>query len=192
MGECEQWQHHQKLWRQKRKVVLDLAKISFSGNSTNLQLAPWFFALDHTNYSRWIPIYIRDMKSLPDSIKCDLKKYWVISKTHNKFSSLPIDQVHEQNNKIVKGAGGVIGLTDNPVAFTRWMVAGPEQARLLSEFEGQFIEENNPDGSKHHEQSLSSQEIFKKHVSNLFTTMSSMGNPFMDDCPELLALDSRN
>ena len=155
-------------------------------------LAPWFFALDHINYSRWIPIHIRDMKSLPDSIKCDMKKYWVISKTHNKFSSMPIDQVHEQNNKIVKGSGGAIGLTDNPVAFRRWMVAGPEQARLLSEFEGQFMEEDSPDGFEHHEQNLSSQELFKKHVSNLFTTMSSMGNPFMDDCPELLALDSRN
>ena len=155
-------------------------------------LAPWFFALDHINYSRWIPIHIRDMKSLPDSIKCDLKKYWVISKTHNKFSSMPIDQVHEQNNKIVKGSGGAIWLTDNPVAFRRWMIAGPEQARLLSEFEGQFMEEDSPDGFEHHEQNLSSQELFKKQVSNLFTTMSSMGNPFMDDCPELLALDSRN
>ena len=26
-------------------------------------LAPWFFALDRTNYSRWIPVHIRDMQS---------------------------------------------------------------------------------------------------------------------------------
>ena len=72
------------------------------------------------------------------------------------------------------------------------MVAESEQASLLSEFEGQFMEENDPDGFKRHEQGLSSQYIFKKHVNNLFTTISSMGNPFMDDCPELLALESRN
>ena len=53
-----------------------------------------------------------DMKSLPDSIKCDLKKLWVIPKTHNKFSSMPIDQIHEQNNQRVKGSGGAIGLID--------------------------------------------------------------------------------
>ena len=70
------------------------------------------------------------MKSLPDHVRSDLMKIWVISKTHNKFSSMPIDQVHEQNNKLVKGSGGAIGLTENPVAFRRWMVAGPEQARL--------------------------------------------------------------
>ena len=30
----------------------------------------------------------------------------------NKFSSMPIDQVHEQDNKRVKGSGGAIGLID--------------------------------------------------------------------------------
>ncbi len=31
-------------------------------------LVPWFFALDHQNYSRWISVHIRDMESLPASI----------------------------------------------------------------------------------------------------------------------------
>ena len=75
-------------------------------------LIPWFFALDHTNYSRWVPIHIRDMKLLPDHVRSDLMKFLVISsKTHNKFSLM---QVHEQNNKLVKGSGGAIGLTENP------------------------------------------------------------------------------
>ena len=37
-------------------------------------LAPWFFALDHINYARWIPIHIRDMKSLPATVQDKLKK----------------------------------------------------------------------------------------------------------------------
>lgn len=55
-------------------------------------LAPWFFfALDHVNYSRWIPIHIRDMKSLPPGVKEQLlKDFWVIQKTQNKFNSLPL------------------------------------------------------------------------------------------------------
>jgi hypothetical protein len=32
------------------------------------ELAPFFFALDHVNYSRWMPVHIRDMKSLPDRL----------------------------------------------------------------------------------------------------------------------------
>lgn len=74
-------------------------------------LTPWFFALDRTNYARWIPIHIRDMKSLPVNIKEDFARCWVVSKTSNRFSSMPIDQCHEQNNELVKGSGGAIGLT---------------------------------------------------------------------------------
>ncbi|KAL9968945.1 hypothetical protein ACROYT_G021097 [Oculina patagonica] len=45
-------------------------------------LAPWFFALDHTNYARWLPIHIRDMKCLPGAVQDDLKNLcWVISKS---------------------------------------------------------------------------------------------------------------
>ena len=57
------------------------------------------------------------------------------------------------------------------------MVAGPETARVLQEFESQLKGETNVDEkNKHHEVS----------------TISEMGNPFKDDCPELLALDTRN
>ena len=83
------------------------------------ELTPLFFALDHVNYSRWTPIHIRDMESLPGQIKDEFKKesHWVLNKTSNTFSAIPFDQAHEQENKIVKGAGGAVGLTQNPVAF---------------------------------------------------------------------------
>ena len=29
------------------------------------QFAPWLFALDQTNYARWLPIFIRSMETLP-------------------------------------------------------------------------------------------------------------------------------
>ena len=55
------------------------------------------------------------MKSLPASIE---EKYWVVDKTGNRFSSIPVDQVREQENAKVKGTGGVIGLTENPAALS--------------------------------------------------------------------------
>ena len=82
-------------------------------------LAPWFFALDRTNYSRWIPIHIQDMKALPQTFRKEFSEFWVIPKTENKFSCMPIDQAHEQNNELVKGTGGAVGLTGNPTAFRR-------------------------------------------------------------------------
>ena len=70
----------------------------------------FFFAFDHYHYVRWVPVHIHDMSSLPTSIKEEFKSKWVVSKTCNRFSSIPIDQIHEQENAKVKGKGGVIGL----------------------------------------------------------------------------------
>lgn len=86
------------------------------------ELTPLFFALDHVNYARWTPLHIRDMKSFPKSIAHEFqsKGHWVLSKTGNRFSAIPFDQAHEQENKVVKSAGGAVGLTENPVAF-RWI-----------------------------------------------------------------------
>lgn len=83
------------------------------------ELVPLFFSLGHINYARWVPIHLRDMRSLPDAIKNEFeeKQHWVLSKTNNKFSAMPIDQAHEQMNKNVKSSGGAVGLTENPVAF---------------------------------------------------------------------------
>lgn len=63
-------------------------------------LVPWFFALDHTHYARWVPVHIRDMKCLPDNFKEESKRFWVVLKTLHKFSYIPFDHAHEQNNKL--------------------------------------------------------------------------------------------
>ena len=57
------------------------------------------------------------MESLPTSIYEEFTEHgnWVVKKTTNSFSAMPIDQVHEQNNELVKGSGGAVGLTENPL-----------------------------------------------------------------------------
>ncbi len=61
---------------------------------------------------------------------------------------------------------GLVGLTENPSAFRRRMVAGPEQARLLTEFECQFLETADRNCLQH-EQSCSTQATFKRQVNSL-------------------------
>ena len=46
-----------------------------------------------------------------------------------------IDQCHEQQNKLVKGDGGAIGLTEDEDRLRKWMVCGAEVARIVMEFE---------------------------------------------------------
>ena len=55
-----------------------------------------------------------------------------------KGISLCIDRCYEQVNELIKGDGGTVGLTENPQAADRWMVAGPEISRVVLEFEKSF------------------------------------------------------
>ena len=59
----------------------------------------------------------------------------MVHKTDNTFSAMAIDQCQEQKNAIIKRSGGAVGLTYNQPALRRWMVAGPEVARLIAELE---------------------------------------------------------
>ena len=54
------------------------------------------------------------------------KGHFVVHKSCKEFSSIAIDQAHEQNNAVIKDDGGVIGLTEDPTKLQRWMIAGPE------------------------------------------------------------------
>ena len=99
---------------------------------------------------------------------------FVVHKTANKFSVIAIDQCHEQNNAMVKGSGGAIGLTGNPGALRRWMVAGPEIARIITEFEEQARRPQNKEkdsGDRHHDQHPGVQAAFQKEVKTLVTVL---------------------
>ena len=79
------------------------------------KLAPWFFAFDQINYARWLPVNIRDLNMLahvhPELHQEFQAGNFVIHKTPNVSSGMSIDQAHEQNNDMVKGSGGAVGLT---------------------------------------------------------------------------------
>ena len=85
------------------------------------QIMLWMFALDHTHYSRWLSVHNRDMMNLTDKhpdVLAELKSgKFVVYKTSNKVSAMSVDQCHEQNNAVVKGSGGAVGLTGNPEAL---------------------------------------------------------------------------
>ena len=70
---------------------------------------------------------------------------------------------------VVKGDGRAVGLTENPAALRRWMISGPEVARLIAEFEASSDtdEEMKPGPKKHHEGAKSIQLSFAKDVFNL-------------------------
>ena len=161
------------------------------------KIVPWMFALDHTHYSRWLPVHIRDMVVLAEKHPHVLAEFragrFVVHKTSNKFSAMAIDQCHEQNNATVKGSGGAVGLTDNPSALRRWMVTGPEVARMVTEFEDYALGSRSQDiGHRHHEQHPGVQAAFIKDVRSLTAVVEEMGSPFLEETEDLLVLDTRD
>ena len=154
------------------------------------ELAPWFYALDHINYAQWIPIYLKDMAELPKRHHVVAKEFnegkFVVHKTRQVFSGIPIDQAHEQNNALIKGDGGAVGLTNNPSALLRWMIAGPEVSRVVEEFHKELDYSACKTNTGHHDQAPTVQATFGKDVLSLISVMENLGNPFEEESTDLV------
>uniref|UniRef100_A0A1X7T7W9 Tesmin/TSO1-like CXC domain-containing protein n=1 Tax=Amphimedon queenslandica TaxID=400682 RepID=A0A1X7T7W9_AMPQE len=162
-----------------------------------MHLAPWFFILDHINYARWLPVHIREMinlsKTHPEIADEFNKGFFTVQKTKHIFSSIAIDQAHEQNNASVKSDGGAIGLTQNPQALRHWMVAGPELVRITTEFESSVHKwHKHSSETLHHDQTKSTQLRFSQHVKSLVEVIEDMENPFLEESKDLLRLDTKD
>ena len=109
----EIWKHHCHLGQssQRKKISLYVDVLE--------ELTPLFFALDHVSDAPWMPVYIKDTKSLPFSIKDEFENCsnWILSKTTKMFSVIPFYRRHEQKNNIVKGSGDVTELTETQMLF---------------------------------------------------------------------------
>ena len=71
----------------------------------------------------------------------------------------------------------------------------PETARLIIQFEEQYLHDNDPEHPRNfqnHETGQASQRTFQRQMNKLTSVIRSMGNPFLDDFPELVRLDSRD
>jgi hypothetical protein len=106
------------------------------------QIFPWFFTLDLTNYSRWLPVFIKILDELPvthPNVSGELLKgHFTSRNTDADFSAMSddqLDQLHEQNNKLIKSAKGAINVQLNETALLRWMVAGPEISKMIIDIE---------------------------------------------------------
>lgn len=158
------------------------------------QLVPWMFALDHTNYARWLPVHIKDMVQLKEKVPSVYEEFnngnFVVQKSAHVFSTMAMDQAHEQMNDHIKGDGGVIGITDNPSALIKWITAGPEVARIIDDFEN-IAGTPVTKGTQHHDQEPSIQAQFARHVRAMVDTFEELGNPFIEDSKDLIVLDTK-
>ena len=86
-----------------------------------------------------------------------------------------IDQAHEQNNKIFKTDGGVIGILVNPTVLLKWAICGPVISEILKEEEDVNLPE------LHHEDTVSFEQDFWTDRDSVIASMREYGNPFEEE-----------
>ena len=91
---------------------------------TSTELVIRFFAPAHTNYACLIPVHLKDMAELakkhPDIYSEFSAGHFTVQKTKRVFSSIPIDQAHEQNNAYMcmsRAMGGQLASQTTQVPF---------------------------------------------------------------------------
>ena len=115
--------------------VRNLTEANFEMFVTCKAIVPWMFALAHVHYTRWLPLYLRDLEMLhaPSLYKQFLDGHFTVKKTNCNFSNIAIDQAHEQDNKLVKIDAGAMGILDSPHPLPKWSVASPEITSMLND-----------------------------------------------------------
>ena len=146
-------------------------------------IVPWMFSLDHVHYSRWMPIFIQNLNDLKlwhnDIYEQFLNGDFTMVKSLKKFSAIAEDQVHEQNNKLIQAEGGAIGILDSKDALIKWMIAGPELADIIYNYnENNSATEYESEYQHHREHTKSFDEKFRKNVTLLTDAFKEMGNVF--------------
>ena len=151
-------------------------------------LIKWDFALDHYNYSRWLTVYHFDLVNLeqqhPDVYENSCKGYFSFSKSCSEFSTMALEQLHEQNNEIIKGVGMATRLLhrEEESALLHWELCGSEIVNMIRSFE----ESINPTPSteefgykNHHEDTAAFRQRFVGDVKRLLKNF--LVNPFDTD-----------
>ena len=152
-------------------------------------ILPFFFALDHTQYSQWMPVFIQDFSTSErdhnETYKALKKGFFTVQKTNCVFSNIGIDQAHEQNSKILKTDGRVIRVLHKPIALLKWTICGPVISEILKEEGGNLPE-------LHHEDTASFEKDFCKDRDSLIASILEYRNPFEEEEQNLVHITSRH
>ena len=138
---------------------------------------PWTFALNHTNYSRWLPIYLKSPKELhlihPTVFEEFQKGFFTVSKTNRLFSWISNDYAHKQNNKLIKSDGGMVGILDHAKTLPKRMISRPVIDSVIAKVNVGITNAKN-----HHENNQQFEQRFQKNVTDLFQEFLTQSNPF--------------
>ena len=98
--------------------------------------------------------------------------FFTANKTNRLFSCIFDDQVHEQNNKLIKSGGGVVEILDSAKALLKWMISGLVIASAITK-----VNFDITNAKSHHENNQPFQQRFQKNVAGLVREFLTQSNP---------------
>ena len=163
----------------------------------NLRLAAlddftkYFFALDLRNYASMTALHVAEMTALkeedPETLHYLEAGLWAPKKGGRNFCCLGADEALEQENRKMKVTGGLVGITLQPQALTKYFLTAPYTTKLTAEVrEASHSQRHGSD--KHHELGGNASCRQKASAVALKKAFKDFTVPFQCEGPELLNL----
>ena len=153
--------------------------------------------IGHTNYARWMPVFLKDMACLPETHPSVHEGFmegkFVVQRSDKKFSLMALDQSQEHSIKFLKDNSEAKGLYGQPEAKEVIALSKPEVLRVIDEFENAVLSASNKEVNlEHPESSVAEQNNFLKDLKALLNLVKegTVVNPFKETGPELVTLDT--
>lgn len=152
----------------------------------------YFFAHDCLNYARMIPLYLAEMNSLetsdPEVYAEFLGGNWIVNKNSSiPFCALGADHALEHVNRSMKVKGGLVGITLNQTARTKFFLIAPEMAKLAEQARD-MAGVTSKTQTRHHDMTPAFLSREDKNVQALMETIESFTNPFTEESSDLFNL----
>ena len=139
------------------------------------------FSQDRIKYMRMLPFYIRSQYALQDS---DPETWnalkageFSVTKSDIPFASLGLDHAGEQQNRVLKTDGGIIGIANNANARDRHCVTAPIISRMVTEL-SQYMSTATKNEETHHQLIPSQQRKQAECVEKIRSAIKPHTNPF--------------
>ena len=148
----------------------------------------YYFAHDKQNYARLIPVYLAEMKMLPENDpdvnrECTLGN-WIVNKNSAvAFCGIGADHALEQINRSFKVKGGLVGITRKASSKKQFLLASPALSKLADD--AKLLQGITSIDKKHHELNDRIQSRARTRTQKLIDTIRSYENPFIDMHPKL-------
>lgn len=176
------------------QMVLTFIKASKENNldlhiAALYKLCPLFFAFDHQNYARYVPVYLMSLLNLttthPGATELLKRNGFSVSRSGVPNSRNPVDITIEQTiNKHAKSQGGIIGFSRNYSAYYRWCTTRHCRAKYV-EATLQTTDMISEESSVHKELQPAQIRDSEANVVKIQEAISGFLNPFhTDNCTD--------